>query len=59
MDRGSGVGRESVTRLCNAIVANRDGMADALWTELQVISVGRAGLDDMRPRNLKDGRYLL
>lgn len=47
MDRASGSGRESVARLCNAIVANVDGIevdaqVDALWTHLQVIPVGRA-----------------
>lgn len=59
MDRGSGSGRHSVARLCDAIVANIDGIEgdDTVWTPYR--SFVQGGLNEKRPTNLKDGRHLL
>lgn len=57
MDCGSGSGRQSVARLCIAIVANIDGIeGDTVRILYRSFLQGR--LNDMRPTNLKDGRHL-
>jgi hypothetical protein len=63
IDRGSGSGRQSVARLCKAIVANVNGIeGDTVWTVWTLLTLHRSflqgGLEDVRPTNLKDGRRL-